>query len=95
MEFTEYLIAGMSTFLDDNPEALAAYVAYQRLLDDPVLWEKIEAREQFLTDQWLIIGDASEESIVKLVRVMQQRGAPVAEITELTGLSPAEVERLG
>jgi len=95
MKFGEYLIAGMSTFLDDNPEALAVYAAYQRLMTDTVLWAKIQARERFLTDQWLIIGQASEENKIKVVRVMQQRGASVAEITEMTGLSPSEIERLG
>ena len=61
MRFSEYLVEGMSTFLDDNPEALAAYTAYHRLSADPILWRKIKARERFLTNQWLDLAYARKE----------------------------------
>jgi hypothetical protein len=37
MRYSDFLIEEMSEALVDNPEALAAYVAYHRLSADPVL----------------------------------------------------------
>jgi DNA mismatch repair protein MutH len=68
MKFTEYLVEVMRTFLDDQPEMLAAYIACQRLSDDPVMWEKIQARERLLTDIWLNYADAYAEGQAESVR---------------------------
>ena len=91
MKFNEFLVAGMSTFLDDQPEALAAYTAYWQLAADPVLWEKIKARERFLKDRWLDRAEAYAEGRAE---GLKQAGVDPVRIAEITGLSLLDIERL-
>ena len=102
MNLSEFLVAGMSTFLDEQPEALAAYTAYRKLSDDRVLWERIKARERFLKDQWLDHAEAYTEAYdtgrtevkIETARNLKRLGVPVATIAKGTGLSLPEVEQL-
>ena len=41
----------MSTMLHDSPDVLQAYEEYKRFTADPVVWDKIRARERFEIDQ--------------------------------------------
>jgi predicted transposase/invertase (TIGR01784 family) len=99
MNYNEFLVEGMTTFLDDQPEVLAAYTAYKRLSADSVLWEKIRARERFLTDQYLDRANAyhkgQKETSIEVAQNMKSKGYSATEIAELTGLPLSEVERLG
>jgi predicted transposase/invertase (TIGR01784 family) len=55
----------MSTMLQDVPEVQAAYEAYQRFSADPIMREKIRAREQFEIDQRLNRAYAEAEGEAK------------------------------
>jgi hypothetical protein len=106
MTLNEILLADMQTFLDDQPEAFAAYRAYHQLAADPVLWNKIKARERFIIDQQLDLTDAWEEGLAEgearaeakkareTARMMKGKGYSLTEIIELTGLSVSDIEHL-
>ena len=89
----------MSAILQDVPEVRAAYDEYRRFASDPVMREKIESRERFLTDQYLDRAEALAEGRVEekiaTVRNMKRKGYSVTDIAEITGLPLSEVERLG
>ena len=88
----------MSTMLQDVPEVQAAYDEYQRFVSDPVMREKIESRERFLTDRYLDRADAlaegRAEAKIETAQNMKRKGYPVSDIADLTGLWLAEIERL-
>jgi len=84
----------MSTMLHDTPEVLQAYEEYKRFTADPVMWEKIRARERFEIDQQLRIGEAKREGLEETARNFKRLGVPIATIAEATGLSVLEIERL-
>ena len=88
----------MSAMLQDVPEVQAAYDEYQRFASDPVMREKIESRERFLTDRYLDRADALAEGEAKkavtVAQNMKRKGYPATDIADLTGLSPTEIERL-
>jgi predicted transposase/invertase (TIGR01784 family) len=89
----------MSAMLQDVPEVLSAYDEYKRFTADPVMREKVKARERFLIDQRLDRAEAKEEGRternIENARNFKRLGVPVATIAEATGLSVSEVERLG
>jgi len=93
----------MSTMLQDVPEVQAAYEAYQRFSADPILREKIRAREQFDIEQRLnrayaeAEGEAKGETknAIKVAQNMKKKGYPIADIADISGLSQSEIERLG
>ena len=92
----------MSTMLHDSPDVLQAYEEYKRFTADPVIWEKIRARERFLVDQQLNITEARDEGRKKgrkegrmeTARNLKHLGVPATTIAEATGLSLMEIERL-
>jgi len=89
--------------LQDVPEVQAAYEAYQRFSADPILREKIRAREQFDIEQRLnrayaeAEGEAKGETknAIKVAQNMKKKGYPIADIADISGLSQSEIERLG
>ena len=93
----------MSAMLQDVPEVLSAYDEYKRFTADPVMREKVKARERFLIDQRLdraeafADGEAKGEAKrnIENARNFKRLGVPIATIAEATGLSVSEVERLG
>jgi len=97
----------MSTMLQDCPPVLAAYEEFQRFSSDPVMRERVRARERYENDQRLKIGGARREGRkegrvegraeekIETASVMKKKGYSVADIAEITGLPPSEIERLG
>jgi len=51
----------MSTMLQDCPPVLAAYEEFKQFSSDPVMRERVRARERFLNDWRLKIGGARRE----------------------------------
>jgi predicted transposase/invertase (TIGR01784 family) len=85
----------MSTMLQDSPPVLAAYEEFKRFSSDPEMRERVRARERFLIDQRLDIAGAKREERIMVATNLIRLGVPLATITEATGLSPSEIERLG
>jgi len=93
----------MSTMLQDCPPVLAAYEEFQRFSSDPVMRERVRARERYLNDERLKIGGARREGEAigearkarETAQNMKQEGLDSAFIAKMTGLSVPEVERLG
>jgi predicted transposase/invertase (TIGR01784 family) len=88
----------MSTMLEDSPAVLQAYEEFKRFVSDPVMREKVRARERFEVDQRLKIGGAKREGRaeekIENARNLKRLGVPIATIAEATGLSVSEIERL-
>ena len=88
----------MSTMLQDVPEVQAAYEAYQRFSADPVMREKIKAREEFEIEQRLNRAYAEEagrgKEKIEVARNMKMKGYSATEIADISGLSLSEIERL-
>jgi predicted transposase/invertase (TIGR01784 family) len=88
----------MSAMLEDCPPVLSAYEEFKRFSSDPAMREKVKARERFLIDQRLDRAEAFAEGEAKKAREtaqnMKQKGYPVSDIAEMTGLSSSEIERL-
>ena len=88
----------MSTVLQDVPEVQAAYNEYKRFAADPVMREKIKARERYWTDRSLDRGEAREEGeskkAVEIAQNLKGMGLSPSDIARATGLSPSEIERL-
>jgi len=88
----------MSAMLDDCPPVLAAYEEFKRFSSDPVMREKVRARERFLIDERLKLSGAMREGEAKkaheTAQNMKRKRYPVAEIAEITGLTLSEIERL-
>ena len=88
----------MSVMLQDTPEVLAAYDEYKRFTADPVMREKIKARERFEIDRRLdragALAEGKTEKAVDVARNMKKKGYPIIDIAEMTGLPLSEIERL-
>jgi len=88
----------MSTMLQDCPPVLEAYEEFKQFSADPVMREKMRARERFLTDQYLDRANAfakgRKERNLEVAQNMKRKGLDATLIAELTGLSPSEIERL-
>jgi predicted transposase/invertase (TIGR01784 family) len=88
----------MSTILQDAPEVQAAYGEYKRFVADPVMREKIKARERYWTDRNLDRAESKEEGReekgLEVARNLKREGLDSAFIARTTGLSLSEVERL-
>ena len=88
----------MSAMLQDCPPVQAAYEEFNRFRSNPVMREKVKARERFLDEQQLLLGGAFEkgraEEKVTTAQNLKRLGIPVATIAEATGLSLSEIERL-
>jgi len=93
----------MSTMLEDCPPVLAAYEEFKRFSSDPVMREKVRARERYLNDERLKLAGAErkgraegrDEKGVEVARNMKAKGYSVAEIADISGLSQSEIEGLG
>ena len=101
----------MSTMLQDCPPVQMAYEEFDRFRSDPEIREIVRARERFLTDQRLKLAGAKREGLAEGEAIgmskgetkknrenataMKQEGFDPAVIARITGLSPAEIERLG
>ena len=100
----------MSAILQDVPEVRQAYEEFKRFSADPVMQEKVKARERFLIDQHLNRVEAEEagrekgraEGIVEgearkareTAIMMKKEGFDTAVIAKMTGLPLSEIERL-
>jgi len=93
----------MSAILQDVPEVHAAYDEYKRFVADPVMREKIKARERYWTDRKLDRAEAEEEGrekgeakkAIDVAKNLKRLGIPLSTIAEATGLPSSEIERLG
>jgi predicted transposase/invertase (TIGR01784 family) len=96
----------MSTMLQDVPEVQAAYNEYKRFTSDPILRERMEARERFQIDKRLDRAEAERrgeakgraegraERDIEVAQNLKRLGASPSMIAEATGLSLPEIERL-
>jgi hypothetical protein len=88
--------------LQDVPEVGAAYEEFKRFTADPVVRKKAIARQRFLDEQSIIMNDMWKEGIAEgetrkareNAYNMKQRGYPVFEMSEITGLPLSEIEQL-
>jgi len=55
----------MSAILQDCPPVQAAYEEFNRFRSDPVMQEKVRAREWFLNEQQLVLGGTYYEGKAK------------------------------
>ena len=89
----------MRAMLQDTPPVHQAYEEYIRFKADPIMREKVKARERFLDEQQLLLGGAFAEGEARKAREtacnLKRLGIPAVTIAEATGLSPFEIERLG
>jgi predicted transposase/invertase (TIGR01784 family) len=101
----------MSTMLEDCPPVLAAYEEFKKFSSDPVMREKVRARERYLNDERLKLagaerkghaegeakGEAKGRAAEKMETAvnMKQEGFDMAVIAKITGLPLSEIERLG
>jgi predicted transposase/invertase (TIGR01784 family) len=108
---SEWETEKMSTILQDVPEVRAAYDEYKRFAADPVMQEKIKARERYWTDRNLDRAEAREEGrtegrtegltegeakkALDVARNLKGMGLALPDIAKATGLSLSEIERLG
>jgi predicted transposase/invertase (TIGR01784 family) len=92
----------MSTMLRDCPPVQSAYEEFKRFSSDPVMRERVKARERFLIDQQLTINSAREEGReegeLKKAREtavnLQNMGMSLSDIAKATGLPVSEIEQL-
>ncbi len=74
-----------------DPVVREAYQELQRLSET----QEMERRHQrFLIDKRLAIGAARKDGKIEDAQNMKRKGYPTEEISEITGLSVAEIERL-
>jgi predicted transposase/invertase (TIGR01784 family) len=97
----------MSAMLQDVPEVQRAYEEFKRFKADPVMREKVKARQRFLDEQQLLLGGAHAEGKaeglaegemkgkIETATMMKKEGFDLAVIARMTGLPPSEIERLG
>ena len=93
----------MVTASQEDIEFEEAWAMYVRLQSDHVLWRKIKERERFENDLRLRVGamrkaekaEGEAKKARETAQNMKRKGLDLALIAEMTGLSPAEIERLG
>jgi len=89
----------MSTMLEDCPPVLAAYEEFKKFSSDPVMREKVRARERYLNDERLKLAGAKKEGRaeekIATAQNMKREGFEMAVIAKITGLPLSEIERLG
>jgi hypothetical protein len=91
--------AKMSAMLQDCPPVHSAYEEFVRFSSDPVMREKVRARERFLNEQKLNLAGARKEgekkAKIESAGIMRAKGMDNALIAEITGLPVEEIDRLG
>ena len=93
----------MSAMLQETPAVLEAYEEFKRFSSDPIMREKVQARERYLIDERLKLGGARREGETigearkarETARNMKRKGYPISDIAELTGLTLSEIEQFG
>jgi predicted transposase/invertase (TIGR01784 family) len=93
----------MTALLQDHPVVQQAYGQYQRFNQDERLRAVDEAHQLFLHDMATDIEEAHEkgeskgrvEEKIGIARNMKSEGFDIAVISKMTGLSFAEIDRLG
>jgi predicted transposase/invertase (TIGR01784 family) len=89
----------MSTMLEDCPPVLAAYEEFKKFSSDPVMREKVRARERFLNDERLKIAGAKREGRkerdIEVAQNMKNDGVDPHVIAKYTGLPLSEINGLG
>ena len=72
----------MSAMLQECPPVHTAYEEFNRFRSDPVIREKVRARERFLDEQQLLLGGAFAEGKTKrnveIAQNCKRLGVPVA-----------------
>ena len=92
----------MTALLQDQPIVQQAYGQYQQFNRDERMRAIDEAHQRFLNDQASDIAEARDGGIaigvdrrnIEIARNMKRKGYPMDDITEMTGLSIIEIERL-
>ncbi|MDR0327409.1 MAG: Rpn family recombination-promoting nuclease/putative transposase [Planctomycetaceae bacterium] len=88
----------MTTLLQGHPMVQQAYGQYIQFNQDERLRALDEAHQRFLHDLATDIEEASEkarsERNIEIARNMRDKGCELGFIAEMTGLSPAEIDRL-
>jgi len=87
--------AEMTALLHDHPVVQKAYGNYQQFNRDARMRALDEAHQRFLHDYATDVEEASERKVSNIARNMRRKGYPTEDIVEMTGLSLAEIERLG
>jgi predicted transposase/invertase (TIGR01784 family) len=89
----------MTTLLQDQPIVQQAYGQYRQFNQDARMRALDEAHQLFLHDHATDVEEAHDNGMAKkadeVARNMKNKGFAVAVISEMTGLSSAEIERLG
>ncbi len=84
----------MSQLVENDSIIREAYQELQRFSLNPEMREKERQRQRFLIDQCLAIGAARKDRAVEIARNMKAKGFSVADISDITGLSAAEIAGL-
>ena len=95
--------AEMTAILQDQPIVRQAYGQYQQFNRDERMRALDEAHQRFLNDHASDIEEARDsgrdegksERNIEIARNMKNEGFDVGVISKMTGLSSAEIERLG
>jgi predicted transposase/invertase (TIGR01784 family) len=77
-----------------NREVRAAVNTLYRISEDPAVRAQIEYREKARRDHATMMHAAVTEAVAEIARNMKNRGRPIDQITEDTGLSAAEIAKL-
>jgi len=89
----------MTALLQGHPIVQQAYGKYQQFNQDERLRSLDEAHQRFLHDHATDVEEAHEKGvdkgIIKVAINMKRRGDNIDDIVEVTGLSSAEIDRLG
>ena len=85
----------MTTLLQGHPIVQQAYGKFQQFNQDERLRALDEAHQRFLHDYATDVEEAEIRAKAEIARNMKRKGYPTEDITEMTGLSAAEIEQLG
>ncbi len=93
----------MAQIVENDTIIQDAYRELARFSANPEMREKERRRQRYLADYNLSMGAAKAEGKaegkaerdISIAQTMKAKGFSVADISDITGLSAAEVERLG
>ena len=93
----------MSQLVENDAQVRQAYREFQRFTTDAEMRERVRDRQRSQMAQKVYVDAAKAEAKAEgkaerdldIARNMKRKGYPVADISEITGLSAAEIERLG
>jgi len=96
----------MAKLVKINPAVMAAYGEFKRFTSDSKMQDLAYRRRRFIEDQRIYTQFAKEEGLalgkaegkaerdIEIARNMKMAGTDFGFIAQITGLSPAEIERL-